>query len=90
MNLLTEPHSLASVLSRVSIAMIKHHNQKQLRKERGDFTTQLLGHTPSLREVGQDLKAGTHPEADTDLEAVEEHCLLSLLSYHQCHCLPGG
>jgi hypothetical protein len=44
-----------SVLVRVSIAVIKHDSQKQLRKERVCFSLELSGLTPSLREI----RAGT-------------------------------
>lgn len=39
------------VLVIFSIDVINHHDQEQLREERGCFSLQLLGHTQSLREV---------------------------------------
>lgn len=35
----------------VSVAVIKHGDQRQLGEERVHFILQLLGHTPSLTEV---------------------------------------
>ena len=39
-----------SVLFRVSIAVIKHHDQKQLGQERICFSLYLSGHTYSITE----------------------------------------
>jgi hypothetical protein len=51
-------------LSWVFVVIIKHHDQKQLRKDGKSFCLQLLGHTPSLKKSGQELKAGTEAELD--------------------------
>ena len=56
------------VLVRSTIAVIKHHGQKQLGKERVYFILQLIIH--HARKSGQDL------EVRTGAEAVEE-CLLA-------------
>ena len=45
----------------VSIAVI-YHDQDQIRAERVYFRLQLTGSNPSLREVRQELKAGTEAE----------------------------
>lgn len=46
------------VLVRVSIVVIEHHGNKQLREESVYFSIQLSGHSPLLREV----RAGTQAE----------------------------
>lgn len=43
---------------KVSIAVIKYHDQKQVEKERISFILQFSDHTLSLRKVEQELKAG--------------------------------
>ncbi|CAO2609842.1 hypothetical protein LEMLEM_LOCUS14387 [Lemmus lemmus] len=56
------------IAERVSIAGIKHHDQKQLGEERVYFTVQLSGQTPLLRE----FRARTqdrNPEAGANAEA---------------------
>jgi hypothetical protein len=50
-----------SVLVRVSIALIKHHDQKQLEEVRAYFILQGTVHHPG--KPGQKLKAGTDEEA---------------------------
>lgn len=76
--------------------MVRHHDQEQLGEERVDFSLQLSGHTPSLREVrsetqDRNLKTGT--EAGTTRNAAHwlAPCgLLSLLSYGTQDCLSRG
>lgn len=43
---------------KVSIAVIKYHDQKQVEKERISFILQFSDHTLSLKKVEQELKAG--------------------------------
>jgi hypothetical protein len=59
-----------SVLARVSIAVMKHQDQKQLGEVKIYFSFQLSGHTPSLRK-NRILEAGP------DAVAMEEYCLLN-------------
>jgi hypothetical protein len=45
----------SGILIRVSVAVLKHHDQKSLRKERLYFILQLIFHHPG--KSGQELKA---------------------------------
>lgn len=47
-----------------------------LGKEMVYFSLQLVGPTPSLREVGARAQ-GRNPEARTEVKAMEEYCLLA-------------
>lgn len=58
---------LGNVLVRISTAIIKHHDQKQLREKVVSFILQLSGHTLSLG----DIRAGT------EAEAMQKHCSLA-------------
>lgn len=60
----------------VSIAMMKHPDQKQLEEERVS-----LGLHFSIRKSGQELKQGRNLKAGTDVEAMEECCLLACSSW---------
>jgi hypothetical protein len=73
------------VLIKASFAVMKHHDQKQL-KEKGFILLLLPGNNPSLREMRD--RNSSYWEAGTDAVAMEECCLLacsssllSLLSY---------
>jgi hypothetical protein len=58
-------HAKPATLVRISIAVIKHHDQNQLRKEENYFfIIQLIVHYPEVK-------------ADTEVEAMEGCCLLS-------------
>lgn len=61
---------------RVSIAVIKYHDQKQLEKERISFILQFSDHTPSLRKVRTGTQ-GRKLVTGTSAEAIEECCLLT-------------
>lgn len=53
----------------VSVAVIRYHDQMQLKEERGSFSLQLSGHPPSLG----DIRAGTQRrklEAGTEAEGM--------------------
>ena len=56
-----------SVLVRASIAVIKHHDQKQLVEERVCFSLQFAVHHPGKSDrpetQGRDLEAGADAEA---------------------------
>lgn len=57
---------------RVSIVLTKHHDEKQLGEERVYFILELLGPTPSQREVGsgaqsRNLEAKAVAEEDCSL-----------------------
>jgi hypothetical protein len=71
---------------RVSIAVVKHHDQKQSGEERVYSISQLSGNTPSLREArvgtqGRDVKAETEAEATEGCCFLTSHGLFSRLSY---------
>ena len=71
---------MMGILGWVSIAVVKHHDQKQLGKKRFCFSIKFSGHTPSLRGD----RAGTQGrslESGTEAEAVEEDCLLACSSW---------
>jgi hypothetical protein len=53
-------------------AIIKHHNQNQLGKQRVYFILQLVHHSGKLSGT-----QGRNTEPETDLEAMEECCLLA-------------
>ena len=62
------PGQLQTVLVRLSIAVIKHHNQKQLEEERVYFSLHRPATVPSGMEVraeilGMDLDSGANAEA---------------------------
>lgn len=63
-----------TILNRVAIAVMKHHNIKQLREER------LILPYPSSNDVKQELKWDGDLEAGTGAEAVEESCLFAWAS----------
>jgi hypothetical protein len=63
--------SINAYSSLLSVAVIKHHGQSQVGKERIYFILRLPDHNPSLREV----RARTEPETR------EETLLADLLSY---------
>lgn len=72
----TKAFLMTCTLVRVSIAMIKHHDQKQLAEKRVYFILQLSGHSPSLRTV----RVGTYDtklKGGTGTEVIEECCLLA-------------
>ena len=59
---------MGMVLGRVTIAAMKHHDQKQLGEERVYFILQFIGkgsHSSNSRQPA------------TETEAMEEHCLLA-------------
>ena len=73
-----------SVLVKVPIIIIKHHDQKQLEEDSAYFNLQF-----------HSVKQGTNPEAGTKAEAVRDaahwlapHGLLCLLSYRTQDHLP--
>lgn len=66
-----------SILIRLSIAMIKHHDRKELGEGRVYFTLQLSGHISLLRKTGQELKQDKKLKERADLETLEEFCLLA-------------
>lgn len=49
-----------TVLGRVSSAVIKHHEQRQLGEKKVNFIKHFYG-SPSLREVGARICAGPEP-----------------------------
>lgn len=65
---------------RVSFTVVKHHDRKQRGAERVHFSSHFSGHTPLLRESGQDLRQGRNQEAPTGAEAMECYCLLACSS----------
>ena len=62
-----------TILLKVSIAVMKHYDQKRVKEERIYWLT-LPHHTPSHhhRTLGQELKQGRDLEAGTDKEAMEK------------------
>lgn len=77
--------AFATCTVRAPVDGMECYDQKEFGEERVYFSSQLSGHTPSLKESGQELK-----------QAVEEHCLLtcphgslSLFSYAPRTPCPG-
>lgn len=67
-----------TVLVRVTISVIKHHDQTQLGEEGvhfGLFSTAL-----SIKS-GQELKQGGNLESGTEAQALEEYCSLAYSSW---------
>lgn len=60
--------------------MIKHHDQKKLCEERVYFSLNFQVRLLSTKEVRTGTQ-GRDLEAETEAEAREEYCLLSLRSY---------
>ena len=54
---------LGCVLVRVSIAMLKHKDQREVAEEIVYFNLQLSGHSPSLRGVTAGTEGGTCRQA---------------------------
>ena len=65
------------VLVRVSLAAIKHHDQKPSWGGKGLTQLTLLHCSLSLKKSGQELKQRRNLEAGADTEAMEGCCLLA-------------
>lgn len=77
-----------TILVRVSVAVLEHHDQRASWGGKGYFSSHFHGTVHYCGKSGQELKQGRSLEAGIDAEAVEgccllacSHCLLSLLSY---------
>ena len=77
--------------ARVSIAVLKHRDQKQHGKEKVYFILQFSYHNTSLREFqDRSLEAGTEAVAmAVAAYCLVPHSLLRLLSYNTQDHLPG-
>lgn len=60
-----------SILVRVSVAAMKHHNQKAIWGRQGIFGLYFHTIVHHLRKLGQELKQDRNPEAGPDAEAIE-------------------
>ena len=63
-----------SALSKLTIAVMKHHNQKQVGEERA-----YLAYTSTSQFITKEVRKGTQGRSlnsGTDAETMEEHCLL--------------
>lgn len=57
---------------RVSVAVMKHHDEKQLREEKLIFL--ILVNHGLIRSSGEELKQGKNLEIGADVEAMEGCC----------------
>lgn len=75
-------YHLYTVVVRAIIAVVKHHDEKQVGKKRDYFAyiskSQTVHH---LRKPWQDLKLGRNLEVKADLEDMEDACLLVCSSW---------
>jgi hypothetical protein len=62
------------VLVRVSIAMMKNHDQKANWVEKGLFSLHVHIVVHHQRKIGQELKQDRNPEAGADAENMEGCC----------------
>ena len=70
------------VLVRVTVAVMKHHDQKQVGEKRVYLTyisTSIVHH---LEKSGQELKQDKNLETGADVVAMEKFCLFYLLALH--------
>jgi len=71
--------SILTVLVRITIAVMKHHDQSNLRRK--GLTGLTLPHcSPSLKEIRTRTQTGQKEEVGTDAEVLEECCLLACSS----------
>ena len=73
---------MVGVLVKVSTAVTKPYDQKEVEKERVCMTfTYFQIVVPHLRKPGQELKQSCNLEAGADAEVMEECCLLACSSW---------
>ena len=72
----TVPSRVVVLIIRVSIVVMKHHDQKQVGEERFIGLT-LPDHSLSLEAVRTGAQGRRNREAGADAEAMEECCLLA-------------
>ena len=66
---------LNSILVRVTIVIVKHHDQKQVGEHSFALHFHIIVH--HRRKSGQELRQGRNLKAEGDAETLEECCLLS-------------
>lgn len=76
-----KPGRTESVLVRVSIAVMKHHDHNVHRGGKGLFSSHVHIDVDHRRKLGQELKhTGTWGQEGADAEATEGFCLLTCLA----------
>jgi hypothetical protein len=65
----------------VLVAVMKHHEQKQLGEEMVYLAYTSIGNAHYRRKSGQELKQGRNLDAGDDAEAMEKCCLLTYSSW---------
>jgi hypothetical protein len=77
------PHYVGTntVLVRVSIAAMKHHDQEASWRGKGLFSLHFHTADHHQRKSGLELTQGKNLEVGVDAEAVEECCLLTCFSW---------
>ena len=67
---------METVSIKVTVAVMKHHDQKQLEEERVLFLTAPCN-TSHQKQRGQELTRGRNQKAGADREAMDGCCLLA-------------
>jgi len=83
MILIVKYSGIKTAIARVSIAVIKHHDQKQLGEERVYFSL----HSPALNEVRAEIHTGQGPVAG-DPERAWRSAAYWIVLAHSCFVMP--